>query len=213
MLSYDPREGLLRSCPMKGTARHRDAGALRRSEKDKAELAMIVDLVRNDLGRVARPGGVRVEVARAIERHARGGARVAQATASVVARPNPGTTWLDVLRAFFPAGSVTGAPKIRAMQIIDELEAHRRGPYCGCAFVLCDNGYFAANVAIRTACVRGGVLDWWVGAGIVADSDPAKEWSETLVKAGVLRSLLARPACQRAGSSPARRRNIARSLS
>lgn len=106
------------------------------------------------------------------------------------------------MAAAFPPGSVTGAPKIRAMQVIDELEPVRRGPYCGCLGFVSDSGHGAFNVAIRTAGIRGtpgprgsgaitdGVMDYSVGAGIVAESDPGAEWRETLLKAGVfLRAL------------------------
>ena len=113
-----------------------------------------------------------------------------QATATVSATPNAGVTWLDVFRMIFPGGSVTGAPKIRAMQIIDELEPHARGPYCGAIGYISDCGHAAFNIAIRTACVRGETVDYSVGAGLVADSDPASEWDETLLKAGVMRAAI-----------------------
>ena len=108
-----------------------------------------------------------------------------------------GVDLVDLLAAAFPAGSVTGAPKIRAMQIIDELEVSERGPYCGSMGWIGDDGRAILNVAIRTACVRGkpgagageiedGEISYSVGAGIVAESVPAKEWEETLAKAGVM---------------------------
>lgn len=196
-LHFDPVTRVLRSRPMKGT---RPAGApgahddLERSVKDRAELAMIVDLMRNDLGRVCALGGVRVESPRRIERHDAG---VLQATACVEGTLRTGLTLGDALGATFPPGSVTGAPKIRAMQIIDELEPVRRGVYCGSAGYIGDDGRAMLNVAIRTAVItgrparlpgefEGGTLDYSVGAGIVADSDPQGEWRETLDKAGVL---------------------------
>jgi para-aminobenzoate synthetase component I len=182
--------------PMKGT---RPAGAdpaeLRSSIKDRAELDMIIDLMRNDLGRVCRFGTVRVPEARQIENHG----SVLQATATVTGVLRPGLGLAEILRAMFPPGSVTGAPKIRAMQIIDELEPAQRGPYCGMAGWIAGGERASFNVAIRTALVRGeetgdrdhverGELLYSVGAGIVADSTPEGEWQETLDKAGVLKS-------------------------
>ncbi|MCB9840718.1 MAG: anthranilate synthase component I family protein [Phycisphaeraceae bacterium] len=184
--------------PMKGTLRgDLDPGALERSAKDRAELDMIVDLMRNDLGRIAQTGSVRVDQRRAIEPHAGADADspgVWQGVATVSATLRKRTTLLDLLRAVFPPGSVTGAPKIRAMQIIEALEGRPRGPYCGCIGYLGDDGRLALNVAIRTALgERAPDADWLlsysVGAGIVADSDPAREWDETVHKAGVLRGL------------------------
>jgi para-aminobenzoate synthetase component 1 len=182
----------IRTRPMKGTrpdAPGMDAD-LRQSPKDRAELAMIVDLMRNDLGRVCDLGSVRVGEPRRLERHAGGG--VLQATAEVLGRRRADLSTLDLLRATFPGGSVTGAPKVRAMQIIDELEPVRRGLYCGATGYLSRDGRAAFNIAIRTASIQGeptgagslrGVLDYGVGAGIVSDSDPASEWRETLDKA------------------------------
>ncbi|MEQ8769129.1 MAG: anthranilate synthase component I family protein [Phycisphaerales bacterium] len=199
-LSYDPTTRRLTTRPMKGTRPHAaDPAELRDAPKDRAELAMIVDLMRNDLGRVAEFGSVRVEAPRTIERHAQS---VLQATATISATLRQDLTLADAITAAFPAGSVTGAPKIRAMQIIDELEDAARGPYCGSAGFIDDSGRAMLNVAIRTALITGspgnrardeiasGTLDYAVGAGIVADSDPDAEWDETLVKAGVLRSAL-----------------------
>jgi len=195
-LSFDPIDGLLRSRPMKGTrpAGNEAAHDLRRSEKDTAELAMIVDLVRNDLGRVCDLGSVRVEAFRVMERHG-GGRGLLQTTATVAGRPRDDATWLDAIHACFPGGSVTGAPKIRAMQIIDELEGEPRGPYCGSMGYIGDSGHAAFNILIRTAAIRsaedGWDLTWRVGAGIVAESDPEREWQETLDKARSLRAALA----------------------
>ncbi len=199
-LSYNPETRRLTTRPMKGTRPlAADPDELRDAPKDRAELAMIVDLMRNDLGRVAEFGSVRVEHARTIERHA---ASVLQATATIGATLRADRTLADAIAAAFPAGSVTGAPKIRAMQIIDELEDAARGPYCGTAGFIDDSGRAVLNVSIRTAAVSGtpdrsaadaigsGTLDYAVGAGIVADSDPDAEWDETLVKADALRRAL-----------------------
>jgi para-aminobenzoate synthetase component 1 len=193
-VEYSPVSRRITTRPMKGTRRGdasaSQAGELRESVKDQAELTMIVDLMRNDLGRISELGSVRVETPRDIESHGAGTSGVLQATATVSATPNAGVTWLDVFRMIFPGGSVTGAPKIRAMQIIDELEPHPRGPYCGAIGYISDCGHAAFNIAIRTACVRGETVDYSVGAGLVADSDPASEWDETLLKAGVMRAAI-----------------------
>jgi para-aminobenzoate synthetase component 1 len=201
-LEYDPRSRRLSTRPMKGTRRSEapsSLGELETSVKDRAELAMIVDLMRNDLARVCELGSVRVDEPRRIERHA--GGTILQATALVSGTMREGVGLPELLRATFPPGSVTGAPKVRAMQIIDELEPVRRGPYCGCAGWVSDSGHWRLGVSIRTAavcgrahesgmgCVAGGTLDYSAGAGIVADSDPESEWHETLAKAGILDAL------------------------
>jgi len=168
------------------------------SAKDAAELNMIVDLMRNDLGRVCEFGSVRVPRARTIETYP----TVHHGVGEVTGLLRPDVTVLDLLAATFPAGSITGAPKIRAMQIIDELEPVGRGPYCGAI------GYIGGqrtvlNVAIRTMVLTGerpegswgclrGLLDYGVGGGIVADSLPLAEYRETLDKAVILRRVLGR---------------------
>lgn len=199
-LEIDPA-GLAITRPMKGTRPlDADPAELAEAEKDRAELAMIVDLMRNDLGRLAIPGSVRVRTPHALERHDAG---VLQATATVEARLPEGTRPSDLLHAVFPPGSVTGAPKIRAQQIIDELEPSPRGPYCGCIGFFGDDGSIRLNVAIRTAVVEGasiapGVfprasLTYRVGAGIVADSDPHAELAETMLKAEAITRLVNTP--------------------
>jgi para-aminobenzoate synthetase component 1 len=152
---------------------------LRDSDKDQAELNMIIDLERNDLGRICKTGSVRVTQHRAIERHP----TVYHGVATVEGVLRRGVGFVDLLRATFPGGSVTGAPKIRAMQIIDELEPVRRGPYCGAIGYLAADGSMQFNVAIRTMVSKDGLVHVPVGGGIVADSDPAAEYEETLVKA------------------------------
>jgi anthranilate/para-aminobenzoate synthase component I len=168
--------------PIKGT-RPRGPGMAERlaaSAKDQAELNMIVDLERNDLGRVCEIGSVKVTQQRAIEAHP----TVYHGVATVEGILRPDVSFVDLLRATFPGGSVTGAPKIRAMQIIDELEPVRRGPYCGAIGYLASDGTIEFNVAIRTMVVTGeGLVHVPVGGGIVADSDPAAEYEETRVKA------------------------------
>lgn len=206
--------------PMKGTraASGGDAALhdLARSEKDAAELSMIIDLMRNDLGRIARLGSVRVDDPRAIEHHGEAATGVFQGVATVSAAVREGVGMADILNATFPPGSVTGAPKIRAMQIIEELEPLARGPYCGTMGFVSDDGNASLSVAIRTAMIEGpapitpdssashhgasmpsapgcfgagSTLRYPVGAGIVAESDPAREWAETLSKAAAIAEL------------------------
>ena len=175
--------------PIKGT-RPRAPGMaeqLRASAKDEAELNMIVDLERNDLGRVCEIGTVKVTEPRTIEAHP----TVYHGVATVEGLLRPGVTFVDLLRAAFPGGSVTGAPKIRAMGVIDELEPVRRGPYCGAIGYLASGGTVELNVAIRTMIVTpDGLVHVPVGGGIVADSDPAAEYEETRVKARAMLAAL-----------------------
>lgn len=200
-LAFDARTRRLTTRPMKGTRPgHADPGELRDAEKDRAELAMIVDLMRNDLGRVCEFGSISVDAPRSVERHGTGAGAVLQATATVSGTVREGLTAGDILAATFPPGSVTGTPKIRAMQVIDELEPFARGPYCGCLGTFRDDGSFDLSVAIRTAVIHGrtdpetgdfvdAAISYCVGAGIVADSDPRAEWRETLDKARVLEAV------------------------
>ena len=182
--------------PMKGTrprGRTPDedrafAEELAQSVKDKAENLMIVDLMRNDLSRVAEPGSVRVDAPFAVESYP----TVHQMVSTVRARLQPDRGAMDVVRAIFPCGSITGAPKIRAMELIDEVERDARGPYCGAIGRIDSSGDAAFNVAIRTLRLTPGengrgraVLG--VGSAIVADSDPMGEWRECLVKGGFVR--------------------------
>ena len=187
-LSFDPATRILSTRPMKGTRPGTaDPAELMHASKDRAELNMIIDLMRNDLGRVCNLGSVRVTRPRTIEHH---GSGVLQATASVEGVVRDPCALQDILRACFPPGSVTGAPKIRAMQIIDELEGAPRGPYCGSVLVLNDSGSFVSSVGIRTAHIAGDTLSYATGAGIVADSVPAQEWDETMIKAAILERAL-----------------------
>jgi para-aminobenzoate synthetase component 1 len=174
--------------PMKGT-RPIAAGMddqLRDSVKDQAELNMIIDLERNDLGRVCRIGSVRVAEPRTIETHP----TVYQGVAAVEGTLRPGVSFVDLLRATFPGGSITGAPKIRAMEIIEELEPVRRGPYCGAIGYLAADGAMDFSVAIRTMTMKDGRVYVPVGGGIVADSEPGAEYEETLVKARAMLAAL-----------------------
>jgi len=149
---------------------------------------MIVDLVRNDLARVCTPQSVRVEALCRLERY-----RYVQHLVSIVAgRLRPGATALDALRAAVPGGSVTGAPKHRACEIISELEASARGPYCGALGYVGFDGTADFNLLIRTLVNRPDRIECAVGGGITARSDPAAEYAETLHKAaGMLRVLAA----------------------
>jgi para-aminobenzoate synthetase component 1 len=180
--------------PIKGTRpRTRDAvldAAYRQelmdSAKDAAELAMIIDLHRNDLGRVCEYGSVRVRHARRLETHP----TVFHTVADVSGRLRPDVDELDLLTACFPAGSVSGVPKIRALEIIDELEPVARGAYTGAVGVLGLDGQMTFNVAIRTLQFCRQTATLYVGGGIVADSDPADEYEETLAKArGIVEAL------------------------
>lgn len=206
-VEFDPSTRRVTTRPIKGT---RPGAApdheLASSPKDAAELAMIVDLMRNDLGRVCAYGTVRVLEPRTFERHARGtgmgSGGVLHGVATIEGQVRQGLGLRELLRATFPAGSITGAPKVRAMQIINELEAAPRGPYTGTIGYVSDCGRACFNVAIRTALVAGtqagpapgdgirrGEWTYHAGAGIVADSDPVSEWQETLTKAGVIGDL------------------------
>jgi anthranilate synthase component 1 len=155
-------------------------------EKERAEHVMLLDLGRNDLGRVAEPGGVRVEDAFSVERYS----HVMHITSTVTARLRAGTDALDVLAATFPAGTVSGAPKVRALELINTLEPQGRGLYAGAVGYLAFDGAVDTCIAIRTMVFRRGEFYFQAGAGIVADSDPAREYEETMNKAAVLREAL-----------------------
>ena len=153
---------------------------LRADVKERAEHVMLVDLGRNDLGRVAETGSVQVSDLMAIERFS----HVMHMVSTIEARLAPGLNGFDALRSAFPAGTVSGAPKIRAMEIIAELEPHRRGPYAGAAGYFDYSGDLDTAITIRTALVHEGMVTIQAGGGIVADSQPATEWNETMHKAG-----------------------------
>ncbi|MFQ5785322.1 MAG: aminodeoxychorismate synthase component I [Alphaproteobacteria bacterium] len=158
------------------------AAALRASEKDRAENVMIVDLLRNDLSKVCRDHSVAVPELCALESYA----RVHHLVSTVTGRLRTGRDAVDLLRACFPGGSITGAPKVRAMEIIAEIEPTRRGPYCGAIGFIGFDGTMDTNIAIRTLALKDGVAVFQVGGGIVADSEPAAEYEETLTKAEAL---------------------------
>jgi para-aminobenzoate synthetase component 1 len=189
--------GEVETRPIKGT-RPRGVGpehdaalgqALVESAKDRAENLMIVDLMRNDLSRVCAPGSVRVAELFALEQYA----TVYHLVSTVVGQLAPGADALDLLRAAFPGGSITGAPKLRAMAIIAEIERRRRGIYCGSIGYWSVSGALDTSIAIRTALVRDARVYLSAGGGIVADSNPAEEYQETLDKARGLIAALAVP--------------------
>ena len=160
----------------------RIAAELLADPKERAEHLMLIDLGRNDVGRVAEVGSVRVVEQMVIEKFS----HVMHMTSHVVGALAPGKTWLDVLRAAFPAGTLSGAPKIRAMEITEELEPIRRGVYGG-AVGYCDfSGNMDTAIAIRTMVIKDGTIYAEAGAGIVADSDPEREHAECVNKARAL---------------------------
>ena len=184
------RDGVVTIRPLAGTRRR---GATRAEDealeaelladpKERAEHLMLLDLGRNDVGRVAEIGSVKVVESFAIERFS----HVMHISSTVEGRIRPGLDALDALMAGFPAGTLSGAPKVRAMEIIDVLEPSRRGLYAGCI------GYFAANgtmdtcIGLRTALVKDGVMYVQAGVGVVADSDPEAEYAESMQKARAL---------------------------
>jgi para-aminobenzoate synthetase component I len=181
--------------PIKGTRPRTPGGAeeLAAADKDAAEHLMIVDLERNDLGRVAETGTVSVdELGYVVELPA-----LYHKVSRVSAKPRAGLGYGELLRAMFPGGSITGAPKVRAMQLIDELEPARRGPYCGAFGYFGANGAFDLAIAIRIGVLVGHELRVHVGGGIVTDSDAAAELAETEVKAAGWVAALAKLESQR----------------
>ncbi len=158
------------------------ARALTESEKDRAENVMIVDLLRNDLSRVCQDGSVDVPALCSLESFS----SVHHLVSTVTGVLRPGLGPVDVLRAAFPGGSITGAPKIRAMQIIAQLEPHIRGPYCGCLGYIGFDGGMDMNIAIRTIAMNAHQAVFHAGGGIVADSAPMDEYAESLDKARAL---------------------------
>ncbi len=177
--------------PMKGTRPRalnqaedtRIAEDMREESKSQAENLMIVDLLRNDLSRISEPGSVQVPELFALETYP----TLHQMTSRVTSRLKAGTNFADIFKSLFPCGSVTGAPKIRAMEIIDELEGAPRGAYCGSLGYIDPGGEACFNVGIRTLVLDGGKLRYSVGSGLVLDSGEADEYAECLLKADVLR--------------------------
>jgi anthranilate synthase component 1 len=163
-----------------------DVERLLSSEKDRAEHVMLVDLGRNDLSRVCRAGPVHVARSMEVERFS----HVSHLVSEVVGELRDGVSPFDLLRACFPAGTVSGAPKVRAMQIISELEGHRRGPYAGAVLYALPGGTMDACITLRTIVMADGVAYVQAGAGIVYDSDPAAEHEECLRKLAALETAI-----------------------
>jgi anthranilate synthase component 1 len=181
-------DGRASVCPIAGTttAGEGDADRLLSSEKDRAEHVMLVDLGRNDLSRVCRAGTVRVARSLEVERFS----HVSHLVSEVVGELRDGVTPFDVLRACFPAGTVTGAPKVRAMQIISELERYRRGPYAGAVGYVLPGGSMDTCITLRTIVLADGVARLQAGAGIVVDSEPTAEHHECLAKLAALEAAI-----------------------
>ena len=181
-------DGRASLCPIAGTTEptEGDAERLLASAKDRAEHVMLVDLGRNDLSRVCRAGTVHVARNMEVERFS----HVSHLVSEVVGELREGTTPFDLLRACFPAGTVSGAPKVRAMQLISELEAFRRGPYAGAVLYALPGGTMDACIALRTVVMLDGTAYLQAGAGVVADSDPAAEHEECLRKLAALEAAI-----------------------
>ncbi len=182
--------------PIKGTRPRSDnavedasnANDLQRSPKDRAENLMIVDLLRNDISKVCETGSVRADKLFALESFA----NVHHLVSTVTGKLAEDKTAIDLLRACFPGGSITGAPKLRSMEIIEELEPNRRGLYCGAIGYIGFDGNMDTNIAIRTAVYSHNEIRFYAGGGVVADSELAKEYRETLDKASSMLELIAR---------------------
>jgi len=188
-------QGLAMTAPIKGTrarshvnadADRSNAEALTASAKDKAENLMIVDLIRNDFGRVCKIGSV--QVAKLFELQSF--ANVHHLVSTITGRLAKGMQALDLIRACFPGGSITGAPKVRAMEIIEELEPDRRGVYCGSIGYISLNGNMDSNIAIRTLVHEAGELHYSAGGGLVHDSKVEAEYQESFLKAGLMNKLV-----------------------
>ncbi len=177
--------------PIKGTAKRgisqkedvMNKTKLLDSKKERAENLMIVDLMRNDLSRICRHGSVKVNQLFSIESYS----TLHQMVSEVEGKLKDGTNLRDIIRNVFPPGSVTGAPKKRALEIIDLLEPHYRGPYCGTVGIFYPDGDFTLSVGIRVLVVEQNTARYWAGSGIVWDSDPDEEYEETLLKASAIR--------------------------
>ncbi len=208
-------EGEVTIRPLAGTRRrgkdeeedHALAEELLADPKERAEHIMLVDLGRNDVGIVAERGSVRVTDLMVVERYS----HVMHITSNVTGKLAPGKTAFDALRAGLPAGTVSGAPKVRAMEVIDEVEPTRRGPYGGAVGYFDFTGNMDTCIALRTMVLQGKIVDIQAGAGIVYDSVPSEEYEETVNKArGMLKAVeiaetqLARtPATKLSASEPA----------
>ncbi|QMU55809.1 MAG: anthranilate synthase component I [Candidatus Mycalebacterium zealandia] len=187
-------DGVVESRPIAGTrprgADEKEDLALEKEllsdEKERAEHIMLVDLARNDLGRIAKPGTVRVDSFMNVERYS----HVMHIVSNIKGAMTEGTDVVDVVKATFPCGTLSGAPKVRAMEIIEEIEPDTRGPYGGTVGYMSFSGEMDTCITIRTFLIKDGKIHVQAGAGIVADSDPAREYEETVNKAkGLLKAL------------------------
>jgi len=186
-LFIEKKDGIIRTKPIKGTSkRDKDPkldskrnSDLKSSLKERAENLMIVDLMRNDFSRICKNGTVKVNKLFDVKSYK----TLHQMESEVKGELKDSLRLKEIIYNIFPPGSVTGAPKKRSVEIIDELEQHDRGPYCGCAGVFSPDGDFTLCVSIRTAILEGNTINYWAGSGIVYDSDPQKEYQETLLKA------------------------------
>jgi para-aminobenzoate synthetase component 1 len=188
-------DAIVETKPIKGT-RPRNLADLERDQqlkaelqnslKDRAENLMIVDLLRNDLGKVCQPGSIAVPKLFSIESFA----TVHHLVSTVTGLLAEGQSAVSLLRACFPGGSITGAPKLRAMEIIEELEPNRRGAYCGSIAYIGFDGKMDSNITIRTLVYNNNSLRFWAGGGIVADSDVEAEYQEVLDKAAAIFTML-----------------------
>lgn len=184
----------LQTKPIKGTKRRgktEELDTVKRaelvsSEKERAENLMIVDLMRNDLGRICEKGSVRVQSLFNIESYS----TLHQMVSEIQGNINEDKGLGEILRNIFPPGSVTGAPKKRTLEIIDRLEPHLRGPYCGALGIFYPDGDFVLSVGIRLVVTEPGKSTFWVGGGIVWDSDPEKEYEETILKSYAIKKAL-----------------------
>lgn len=191
------QNGKVETRPIKGTKQRSNnkaedqklAQQLKLSEKDNAENIMIVDLLRNDLSRVCKINSIKVPNLCHLESYA----NVHHLVSVVTGELADGNDAIDLLKATFPGGSITGAPKIRAMEIISELEKIRRGPYCGCIGYFGFDGTMDSSVTIRTFCIKENLVTFQAGGAVVADSDPILEYEESLIKAERLKKALTIP--------------------
>jgi len=182
-LFFERSGASMRMRPMKGTRPKSSNDDMRDDEKSRAENLMIVDLLRNDLSRLCEPGSVQVPELFAIEDYP----TLIQMTSQVIGELRDEVRWQDIFQALFPCGSVTGAPKIRAMEIIHELESGSRGPYCGAVGFIAPDDTASFSVTIRTAVLEHNKLRYDVGSGVVLDSGGPDEYRECLLKAGIWR--------------------------
>ena len=193
-------EGTVDTHPIAGTRpRGQDAATdvaleqeLRDDEKEIAEHTMLLDLGRNDIGRVSSPGTVEVTQMMDVERYS----HVMHLVSHVTGQLSPGLNAYDALRACFPAGTVSGAPKIRAMEIISELEPDARGPYAGAVGYFSFSGNMDTAIAIRTSVIKDGIAYLQAGGGVTYDSDPEREYQESLQKASALLRAIAEAEAQ-----------------